>query len=743
MQNKVKYYQLSGGPVHQGDYIYIKRPEDESIFKEISDNYNFAYLHGPRQIGKSSLAVSIQNNLKQNGWHISYIDFRGTPNSKSKAEDWFLELMQAIGGELDIKFQDITVWYQQYQKKGLSDLWKNFFTSCIRNQIKTKPILFIFDEIDSLHTSGTHTDDFFQGLQILYDHRLDAKMSVLLIGVSHPQHILKTLKPSDIKGGRSFPLPDFCSNDKTIHEWCSGLLVKNSLKMAIGRLMKNSPKKAIGREIFSHTGGHPYLNALIFGLFNEQKKQSVKDVKAIVDELIVDAKNINAMNPHFNTPVDFITHNERYAYEAIDAYKKILQKPIPISSIKKHIAILLKTSGLVRDLPDNYLDIRCSIYRKTFDEKWCKDVESQLGRSESFRGKTKQAAKASILPSICLINVGGTIGMKEVKGKMRTLDTKEEFLSLYPGIQDIAHIDLFHINPTDSANIFPEHWVKIAEAIYNRIDLEYNGFVIAHGTDTMVYTASAVSFSLGPGLHKPVVFVGSQAPHHVMHGDALINLYRAIKVATQPIPEVVICFGDLVFRAVRTEKKDDYRFSGFHSPSFEPLAIIAENIELSDKVLNEKKTINLISEFETNILKIAQYPGLKPELFYPYIENKKIAGLIIETLGVGNLPTAGELYNFLPLIEKAKNQNIPVVVTSRYPIRPEFMKKYQPASEPLQKGAISAGNMTSAAALTKFMWILPQLGKLNTMEKQDNKPTIKEMMTNNYVGEIDFFKIPG
>jgi L-asparaginase len=670
---------------------------------------------------------------------VPFIDFRYNPGNQENPVRFFSDLFFAIADELSLDFTKLNIWIKDNLKGDYTNSWVKFFVEFVRKQSKLKkPILLIFDEIDYLQLSCRETDQFFNGLQVLFDYqrnqRNQLEISMLLIGINHPKELLKDAKKSSFKSGQTIVFPDFSSDEETISKWSEGLNVKDSRKLDIGK------------SIFYYTGGQPYLNSLIYHNFNEAKGSSASDVKSIVNKLILDSKNPRTKNPHFDAPQDFIFDKEDIAYKVIDFYSAFLRKnePVPISDIDEKTFAVLQTAGLITCYDNETFDIRCPIYRKVFDENWCKKIQSSLGSKEFFHVQVRNVYRNqdSNRPKICMFNSGGTIGMVEINGKMTPPHSQKEFLDLYPEIERIADIDFIQIEAIDGANVFPEYWSKIARAIYDRRNEEYNGFVIAHGTDTMVYTASAVAFALGPGLNKPVVFVGSQAPHYVMHGDALINLFRAVKIASEKIPEVVICFNDLVFRAVRAEKKDDYRFSGFHSPTFKPLAIITEQIEIQKELLIHKDPLYKIvckDQFDTNILKISQYPGLHPEIYYPYIDNKSVSAIIIETLGLGNLPTTG-VYNFLPLIENAKNNLIPVVITSRYPILPEFMNKYLPVSAPIQKGAISAGNMTSAAALTKLMWLLPQIEKdiqQGEIKEHNKMIEIQQLIKHNFIGEVD------
>jgi L-asparaginase/Glu-tRNA(Gln) amidotransferase subunit D len=179
-------------------------------------------------------------------------------------------------------------------------------------------------------------------------------------------------------------------------------------------------------------------------------------------------------------------------------------------------------------------------------------------------------------PRICLIYTGGTIGMIKDGDTLRPPDHAEDFLRLAPELDHIASIKFVALMNKDSSNMNPADWTLIANAVYERRNDGYDGFVIAHGTDTMHFSASAVALALGNQLSFPVVFTGAQTIPEVPHGDARVNLLRACKVATTDIAEVVIAFGEYVFRGCRAQKKDERRFDAFESPAEFPLATITE-----------------------------------------------------------------------------------------------------------------------------------------------------------------------
>jgi len=346
-------------------------------------------------------------------------------------------------------------------------------------------------------------------------------------------------------------------------------------------------------------------------------------------------------------------------------------------------------------------------------------------------------------PKICLIYTGGTIGMKKQKdGTLMPPEDPGDFLRMAPVIDDIVDYDFVPLLNKDSTNIIPSDWQKMAKAIHERRDLGYAGFVVAHGTDTMHFSASAIAFALGDNLNFPVVFTGAQTIPDIPHGDARINLIRACKVATTDIAEVVISFGDYVFRGCRAQKKDERRFDAFESPALPPLAYITEEIIIGPLAKRKKyKTGEIIlkAEFAENILQVSLIPGLEPELLEPVIEKNECRGIILQSFGAGNVPDTEE-YSFVEFIKKAKEKNIPLIVTSQFPANATLHSAYAPGKAAVAAGAIPTGNMTASCAVAKFRWILATVnqdikGKRITGRGQVDK--VKRLMQQIFVREMD------
>ena len=343
---------------------------------------------------------------------------------------------------------------------------------------------------------------------------------------------------------------------------------------------------------------------------------------------------------------------------------------------------------------------------------------------------------------VCIIYTGGTIGMKAVGGVFRPALSVDEFLDIAPELRDFVEIDLVGLSNKDSTNITPIDWSNIARAIYERRNLNYKGFVVAHGTDTMHFCSSAVAFALGKELNFPVVFTGAQAVPALLGGDARRNLVNACRVALTELAEVVISFGDYVFRACRTQKVDERKFAAFESPAFPPVAFITETIDVQPLAFTKsnKQSAGMNSRtfkphFETGILEIELIPGLEPELVRPMIQSGGCNGLILKSFGAGNVPTQGA-FSFLELIEEAVHKRgIPVILTSQFPANSTATTAYEPGVRAREAGAIPTGNMTSAAAVAKFRWVLAQ-ARVKGLQAQKKMRFVAEKMTHVYVGEM-------
>jgi L-asparaginase len=358
------------------------------------------------------------------------------------------------------------------------------------------------------------------------------------------------------------------------------------------------------------------------------------------------------------------------------------------------------------------------------------------------------------LPRVCLIYTGGTIGMVREGDVLKPPSSPEHFTNLAPEIRDLARIEFVPILNKDSTNMNPLDWTLMATTVHRALDQTddtwgqdkdpFVGVVVVHGTDTMHFSASAVAFALGPNLNAPVVFTGAQTDASVLHGDARINLIRAVRVACEDIAAVVISFGDFIFLGCRTQKRDERRFNAFESPAYYPIGDITERILLHPnaprRVPNEEaEPVELRANFEANVLQVSLIPGLRPTLLEPVLEIGDFDGVILQSFGAGNVPDQGD-YSFQPFITRAVERNIPVIVASQFPANSTMDTHYEPGRNAMEAGAVPTGNMTNAAATAKFYWVLARVndriarGELLASQKAD---MVADEMASSLVNEMD------
>lgn len=332
---------------------------------------------------------------------------------------------------------------------------------------------------------------------------------------------------------------------------------------------------------------------------------------------------------------------------------------------------------------------------------------------------------------VYLLYTGGTIGCGgSPLAPMAGPDFTELVLSM-PGLQhfqvagyDNLHYTLDYLETVlDSSDMAPADWIVIARRILANY-AEYDGFVILHGTDTMSWTASALSFLLD-GLDKPVILTGSQLPLGQSLNDALPNLVGAVVLAaTSRIPEVCLFFNSLLFRGNRSAKTATNEFAAFASPKFPPLAIVGAHSTISTSLIlplppyaqslaNPDHLVKVQRFLETmvqtiadfSVLSVMLFPGIQHTTMLEAILQKTqppVRGLILGAFGAGNAPLSPE---FLGHISGANNQGV-VIVDSTQVIKGSANNMiYQTGSGLLQAGAINGYDLTPEAALTKLVYL--------------------------------------
>lgn len=306
---------------------------------------------------------------------------------------------------------------------------------------------------------------------------------------------------------------------------------------------------------------------------------------------------------------------------------------------------------------------------------------------------------------LLLVHTGGTLGMTG----FRPTPLKPEALAstvhgFVPELRRIADIDFEILFNIDSSDVQPEQVLALARFIHERYD-RYDGFVVIHGTDAMVFSASVLSF-LFRGLGKPVVFTGSQRPLAEIRSDAKPNLIAACVVASEekPIPEVAIYFGTVLLRGCRARKLHTAHFDAFASPNCPPLATVGVEIERGAHVRAPGGGIAEPTPLSTGVVSFRLSPGLDPALPARLIDAGGAKGVVLEAFGSGNVPIHGRA--FTPFFERARAANVPVVVTTQCLHGAVDMTIYEGGQAALAAGAIPAGDMTPEAAIAKLMVLL-------------------------------------
>jgi L-asparaginase len=315
--------------------------------------------------------------------------------------------------------------------------------------------------------------------------------------------------------------------------------------------------------------------------------------------------------------------------------------------------------------------------------------------------------------SILIIYTGGTIGMvhEPVTGTLVPIDFAHISRQV-PELQRFGfRLETVTFDPViDSSDVSPEVWNKLAVTIAERYD-EFDGFVVLHGTDTMAFSASALSFMLG-NLEKPVIFTGAQLPIGMLRTDGKENLITAIEIAAAKengvslVPEVCIYFEYRLLRGNRTTKRSAEHFNAFASPNLPPLAEAGLQIRYNNNIIRHptvRGPLSVLTHFDTGVAILKLFPGLGQEVVHSLLNSKGLHGIVLETYGTGNGPT--QKWFFEELESFIMRGGIVMNVTQCQTGQVE-MGLYETSARLLSSGVISGGDITTEAAITKMMIVL-------------------------------------
>lgn len=323
---------------------------------------------------------------------------------------------------------------------------------------------------------------------------------------------------------------------------------------------------------------------------------------------------------------------------------------------------------------------------------------------------------------VMIIYTGGTFGMAyDAQGVLIPFDFSL-ILHHLPTLRSLL-LDLTVVSfeqPIDSSNMGPEHWKTIGQIIFDHYQ-QQDGFVVLHGTDTMSFTASALSFML-QGLAKPVVLTGAQLPISEPRSDARENLITSLEIASAKkegkavVPEVCLYFDDALLRGNRSKKVESMHFDAFESGNYPPLAKAGVAIDYNYAVIhkaNPAKEFKLRNRFDTHISILKLFPGISEATVQSILQTPGLKALIIETYGAGNAPSTEWL---IRILKEAIRKGIIILNISQCPGGMVDQGRYETSHHLKEIGVLSGKDMTTEAAVAKLMILLGEHGMEKTKE---------------------------
>ncbi|MBQ4608300.1 MAG: asparaginase [Clostridia bacterium] len=330
------------------------------------------------------------------------------------------------------------------------------------------------------------------------------------------------------------------------------------------------------------------------------------------------------------------------------------------------------------------------------------------------------------MKQILLIATGGTIASRPTENGLAPELCAEDILGCVPALASLCHIDALQLMNIDSTNMTPERWIAIADCVKDHY-FRYDGFVITHGTDTMAYTASALSYLIQNSA-KPIVLTGSQKSIYDQETDARRNLFDACLAAQDDtLHGVLLVFDGRVISGTRARKTHTKSMNAFSSIDYPDLALLREGKILH--YIRQQKPAGLPAFYEkldSRVFVLRLIPGMNPDVLLSLLP--AFDALVIESFGVGGLPCY-EQEDFLAAVHAWTREGKPIVITTQVPHEGSDIAVYQVGARAASlPGVLQAHTMTVESVVTKLMWILAQTHCLERIEQLFYTPVAHDLL---------------
>lgn len=301
------------------------------------------------------------------------------------------------------------------------------------------------------------------------------------------------------------------------------------------------------------------------------------------------------------------------------------------------------------------------------------------------------------MPKVLILHTGGTLGMRGEPLQPDAFSTA--LVDKVPQLEELADLEVRIVFNLDSSDMGPRQWEHLADQIHEA-RAEFDGFVIVHGTDTMAYTASALSFAL-LGLQRPIILTGAQRPLAAHRTDARRNLVDAVELATRGFSGVGICFDGLLLQGVKATKSNVHDYRAFASPGVEPWARMGVDVAIDESLIGQRKAYRFRPRFRPAVVSIQVTPGMPPGPVLDHLRaDQGVEGVVIGAYGLGTVPT--EEADLATSTARLVERGVDVLVVTQSSGHIE-LEKYENSRALAKAGVIPGGSMTIEAGVTKLM----------------------------------------